>query len=192
MIRLNQAELTIRSATKADAEQLTSWWNDGTVMEHAGFPNGLGTTAEATRLLIAENLTSRGQRCILEVNQIPIGEMSYMVEGQTAEIGIKICDPIWQNRGLGPRYLTMLIGYLFGAESKDYALPVDKIALDTNANNLRARHVYEKLGFRRDDLSDLRWQDQLGNWQIGVAYELKRSDWENFSKNCSDSMSHDL
>ncbi len=30
---------------KKDCEQLAKWWNDGKVMAHAGFPNGLGTTA---------------------------------------------------------------------------------------------------------------------------------------------------
>ena len=37
--------LCIRNAEKKDCEQLAAWWNDGTVMAHAGFPNGLGTSA---------------------------------------------------------------------------------------------------------------------------------------------------
>ena len=46
-MNLKQKEITIREATHADAEQLCTWWNDGAVMAHAGFPNGLGTTKEA-------------------------------------------------------------------------------------------------------------------------------------------------
>ncbi len=43
----NQYEnLTIRQAEVTDAKQLAAWWNDGAVMAHAGFPNGLGTTEE--------------------------------------------------------------------------------------------------------------------------------------------------
>ena len=38
-------QLCIRNAEKKDCEQLAKWWNDGKVMAHAGFPNGLGTTA---------------------------------------------------------------------------------------------------------------------------------------------------
>lgn len=38
--------LTIRQADVADAKQLTAWWNDGTVMAHAGFPYGLGMNEE--------------------------------------------------------------------------------------------------------------------------------------------------
>ena len=35
--------LTIRNATVDDAAILADWWNDGTIMAHAGFPDGLGT-----------------------------------------------------------------------------------------------------------------------------------------------------
>ena len=38
--------LRIRNAAAKDAAQLAAWWNDGRVMAHAGFPNGLGISAE--------------------------------------------------------------------------------------------------------------------------------------------------
>ena len=83
---------TIRNATVNDAPLLERWWNDGIVMAHAGFPNGTGETAEQ----ISESLkqdTENKKRFMIELNEIPIGEMSYSVEGEgTACIGIKICD----------------------------------------------------------------------------------------------------
>ena len=45
-VRIQHENLTIRQAEAADAKQLAAWWNDGAVMAHAGFPNGLGTTEE--------------------------------------------------------------------------------------------------------------------------------------------------
>ena len=45
-MKIQFENLTIRQAGVADAKQLTTWWNDGAVMAHAGFPNGLGTTEE--------------------------------------------------------------------------------------------------------------------------------------------------
>ena len=42
-MNLQYRSLTIRTAVPSDAAQLTAWWNDGSVMAHAGFPNGLGT-----------------------------------------------------------------------------------------------------------------------------------------------------
>ena len=43
---LQHDNIVIRNATAADAPQLAAWWNDGSVMAHAGFPLGLGTSAE--------------------------------------------------------------------------------------------------------------------------------------------------
>ena len=45
-MRIQHKNLTIRQAEVTDAKQLAAWWNDGAVMAHAGFPNGLGTTEE--------------------------------------------------------------------------------------------------------------------------------------------------
>lgn len=47
MTKIQYENLTIRQAEVADAKQLAAWWNDGAVMAHAGFPNGLGTTEGA-------------------------------------------------------------------------------------------------------------------------------------------------
>lgn len=43
---LKYKNLTIRNATTDDAELLCSWWNDGKIMAHAGFPNGTGETVQ--------------------------------------------------------------------------------------------------------------------------------------------------
>ena len=41
-MRIQKDNILIRTATVDDAVQLNKWWNDGRVMEHAGFPYGLG------------------------------------------------------------------------------------------------------------------------------------------------------
>jgi ribosomal protein S18 acetylase RimI-like enzyme len=51
---------------------------------------------------------------------------------------------------------------------------IKKIVLDTNLKNTRAQHVYEKLGFRKMRVNVDSWQDQLGQWQSTVDYELVR------------------
>lgn len=38
--------LVIRNATSNDAQILCNWWNDGKVVAHAGYPNGLGITTQ--------------------------------------------------------------------------------------------------------------------------------------------------
>lgn len=43
---IENKNVVIRSAIIDDSRILADWWNDGNVMAHAGFPNGLGTTEE--------------------------------------------------------------------------------------------------------------------------------------------------
>ena len=68
-IKYNQ--LCIRNAEKKDCEQLAVWWNDGTVMAHAGFPNGLGTSAAEIEKQIADDSDeTRRKMCIRDSCQI--------------------------------------------------------------------------------------------------------------------------
>ena len=111
---LKGGNLTIRNACAGDAAQLAAWWNDGTVMAHAGFPLGLGETAEKIAAGLGRDSDSGGRRLMIEVDGHPAGEMNYRrVDTCTAEIGIKICESTFQNRGLGPRCLKLLCDYLF-------------------------------------------------------------------------------
>ena len=165
MVLLKHENIVVRDAIPSDAQQLTAWWNDGNVMAHAGFPNGLGTTEE-------EVIAGLGNgRLFLEEDGRPIGEACYRPVGDgIAEIGIKICEVDCQNRGLGRIILSMLIRYLFDNG-------FEKIVLDTNPNNLRAQHVYEILGFRKVRTNIDSWTDQLGRKQSSVDYELLERDF---------------
>ena len=167
---LSYGNQAIRPATVDDAPTLCRWWNDGGVMAHAGFPMGLGTTPEKVAAQIrAQNILH--QRLMLEVDGITVGEMSYRVTGQAAEIGIKICDACQREKGYGTRFLIMLIGYLFGK------MGVERIVLDTNLNNARAQHVYEKIGFVRQGVRVDAWADQLGVPQSVADYQLEKCDF---------------
>ena len=164
-MKIQYENLTIRQAKAADAKQLAAWWNDGAVMAHAGFPNGLGTTEE-------EVVKGLGKgRMVIEESDRLIGECNYRnVADGVAEIGIKICETDCQNRGVGRKVLSMLIGWLF---QNGYS----KIALDTNLMNTRAQHVYESLGFRKVRTNIDSWKDQLEQLQSSVDYELVEADF---------------
>ena len=170
MVLLKHENIVVRDAIPSDAAQLTAWWNDGSVMAHAGFPNGLGTTEE-------EVIAGLGKgRLFLEEDGRPIGEACYRPVGDgAAEIGIKICEVDCQNRGLGRIILSMLIRYLFDNGFK-------KIVLDTNLNNLRAQHVYEMLGFNKVRTNIDSWTDQLGRKQSSVDYELVERDFVDYRR----------
>lgn len=164
-------DLCIRNAESADCPQLAKWWNDGSVMAHAGFPNGLGTTAEQIQKQITNDSDDTKRRLMIEYRGAAIGEMNYYNKGnRVAEIGIKICETEYQEKGLGRVILSMLIRELF-------SLGYGKIILDTNLKNTRAQHVYELLGFKRVRINENSWTDQVGEIQSSVDYELVAEDF---------------
>lgn len=179
-MRIEQGNLVIRSAAVEDAVNLNMWWNDGKVMEHAGFPNGLGQSMEETRAEIEANRGKLSQLVILEVDGKSVGEASFrLIEEGKAEIGIKICDFSYQNHGYGTRFLKMLMEYLFEDEELAHKFYVEKIVLNTNKKNVRAQHVYEKLGFMRLRENKDSWKNQLGEWQTSIDYEMARRNYKN-------------
>lgn len=174
---LQYRDLTIRNATPADVPLLVKWWNDGAVMAHAGFPNGLHTTVEAATEQLLQDSDETVRRLMIEHNGIPIGEMCYGSRGKKeAAIGIKICEPAKQEKGLGRILLNMLIQSLF----TEYGY--EKIVLDTNLKNARAQHVYELLGFQKLRVNIDSWRDQTGVLQSSVDYELIKENFINFAQ----------
>lgn len=174
---LEYDNLVIRNATANDARILCNWWNDGEIMAHAGFPNGIGTTEQEV-LEELETDTDLNRRLILEIYGDPVGEMNYRtVANNIAEIGIKICDFNQQEKGFGTTFLTMLINSLF------VDMEYHKVILDTNMNNIRAQYVYGKIGFRRIAVHHDSWRNQLGEFQSSIDYELTRNEFVNTLQN---------
>ncbi|MBR3742067.1 MAG: GNAT family N-acetyltransferase [Clostridia bacterium] len=175
-MKLEYGGVLLRNAEAGDAGQLAAWWNDGKVMAHAGFPLGLGTTPEKIASEIAPDSDDTRRRLILEYREKPIGEMSFRIlQGNAAEIGIKICEADYQERGIGRIALSMLIAALFQRGC-------GKIILDTNLNNTRAQHVYETLGFQKTGVRYGAWTDQLGRLQSAVDYELTRDHFADYTQ----------
>ena len=186
-MRLEQGKLCIKNAEKEDCRQLVSWWNDGAVMALAGFPNGLGTNEEKVQKQIAADSDDTRRHLVIWYDGNRIGEMSYAnlgdsleetgedtIENRTADIGIKICNSTFQEKGLGKIVLSMLIRELF---SRGYT----KIVLDTNLKNKRAQHVYERLGFQKVNIRMDAWIDQVGEKQSVVDYELTKEHFVDFA-----------
>lgn len=166
--------ITIRNAEQADCLQLAAWWNDGKVMAHAGFPMGLNTTPEKIAESISSDTDQTRRRLILEYENTPIGEMSFRNQGNgSVEIGIKICEAVYQEKGIGRKALSLFIQSLFD-------MGFSKIILDTNLKNTRAQHVYELLGFQKTGVRIDSWRDQLGSLQSAVDYELTKEQFHSF------------
>lgn len=174
-MKLTYKNIQIRNTAEEDALLLAQWWNDGNIMAHAGFPLGLGTTAEQIAEDIIKDTDDTRCRLMLLVDNIPVGEMVYRNIGHnTADIGIKICNTDYQEKGIGRIALSLLIRELF-------QLGYQKIVLDTNLKNLRAQHVYETLGFQKLRVNMDSWKNQLGELESSVDYELTAETFHNFA-----------
>ena len=164
--------LIIRDAIPSDATLLSSWWNDGKIMVHVGFPYGLGETASQIEKMIKNNDNKLNRLLIIQIDNVSIGEMHYNNKGYNiASVGIKICILKYQEKGYGKQFLSMLINSLF----KDFGYK--KIIIDVALSNKRACYLYEKLGFRKLSVDIDSWKNQLGELQSSVNYELTK---ENF------------
>ena len=171
-MHLKSGVVVVRDATEMDAHLLASWWSSGKVMEHAGFPDGIPTDPiklGAELRAESELIQPLRRRLIIEFGAAPIGEMSYRIEAKVAEIGIKICDFSYHGMGIGPLALTLLIEYLFEQRN------MEKIVLDTMIENVRAQHVYERLGFVRLGVNKDCWTDQKGRKRTSIDYELAKA-----------------
>lgn len=158
---IESENIIVRKMEEKDVSIIGNWWRDGRIMEHAGFPNGLSITDDEIILNLKANDCKR--YVIISEGNI-IGEMSYVDRGDEADIGIKICDTSKREIGIGTKCLKLFIDELF----KNYS----KITLNTDINNTRAQHVYEKLGFVKTDVRLNCWKDQVGVERSSVYYEL--------------------
>ena len=140
-MKIKYQNILIREANIDDVKILYNWWRDGNIMAHAGFPDGLDITIEEIKKQIINNQDSLRHMILFDDQYI--GEMVYyLIDDDTCEIGIKICDCNYQNKGLGKIILSLFIQELF-------TIGYQKIILDTSIDNNRALHVYQQLGFKK-------------------------------------------
>ena len=181
-MKIKKQNIVIRSVTVDDAIHLNKWWNDGTVMEHAGFPNGLGEALEETINNIRSWEGKLSQLCIIEIDSKPVGELSYQIKTDNAAAypGWKICDLSYQNQGYGPKIIMMLFEFIFTDEYINSKCSIEKIIWDTDIENKRAQYVYEnKIGARNVGVRNDCWKDQTGKWRTAIDYEISKEGFFN-------------
>lgn len=170
-LHLTKDNQALRQADNNDVEALLSWWNDGKVMSHAGFPNGLNKNEQDILNELSTN-NKEQRRLIMLYDDFRIGEMSYKHIGNDVyDFGIKICNEEYQNRHLGPKYLALLFDYLFDE------LNAKTIILDTDLENTRAQKVYERIGFTNKVIKYNSWVNAVGETRSSVSYSMNKEQY---------------
>ena len=173
---LKYKNVSLRKAQVDDALQLSSWWNDGEIMAHAGFPNGVGVSVGEIVTLIKKNSDNR---ClfILDVDGTSVGEMHYRKKGSvTSEIGIKICDKTFHNKGIGKKALSLLIHHLFDEHK------CETVLVDVAAKNKMAQHVYEQVGFKPMNNTGCVTKKYKNRDTGSIKYELRNDEFVSYLK----------
>ena len=157
--------LRLKTITYKDKDILYNWYNDGSIMRHAYFKNGLNIDYNYIDNLI--KLTRKGikVRLLMYINNEPIGDVSYkLITDNNYKIGINIYFTKYQNKGYGTNFLRMLINYLFKEKQ------AKNIYLDVRKINQRAIHVYEKIGFKKEN-------EFIRNRIHFISYKLIKDDF---------------
>ena len=90
---------------------------------------------------------SKRKDLIIEVNRIPVGLIGLLnidVKNSKAEFYISMGDVQYKNKGIATRACKELIEYSFTI------LKLHKLYLNTDADNVIAHRLFEKVGFKRE------------------------------------------
>jgi RimJ/RimL family protein N-acetyltransferase len=143
--------IRLRAREPEDEPLLYRWFNDPEVTEHLGvrYPLSHGQEHEFVERSsrIGYGYASFGVETLAEGRLIGGTDLHQMsAEDRSAMLGIAIGDKAYWDGGYGTD--TMRTVCRFGFETMN----LHRIELEVYAPNERARHVYEKVGFRQEGI----------------------------------------
>jgi RimJ/RimL family protein N-acetyltransferase len=180
--------VSLRPFRREDLPRLRRWRDDGEVMQYWGermpvlvegwFEAHLGPGGRFTVF------DQCGYFCICDDGGRAIGLLQY--EGSArrdrrAELGVLIGEKDAWNQGYGTEAVVVLLNWLFNHQGWH------RVWLTVQANNPRAIHVYEKIGFTREGILrqhnfyDGQWQDEpiygMLAGEFNGRYRPERTGW---------------
>ncbi|MGE5595717.1 MAG: GNAT family N-acetyltransferase [Hyphomicrobiales bacterium] len=138
----------LRAFEPEDAEHLQRWFTDSEVLYNLTRTYPKPVAAWRDELARAPAASYAGVHLMVETHEgRPIGDVAltpWRPESRCARLGIAIGEPAYRGSGYGTD--TMRTICRFGFEMMN----LHRIELEVFADNERARHVYEKVGFRTE------------------------------------------
>ena len=167
---------------------LRRWHDDGAVMVHWGERQPVVDEAQLAATLAPGGpfmaFEGCGLFCICDETGRPIGRVHYespAFRDRRAQLGIVLGERDAWDRGYGTEALIVLLNWLFNHRGMHRAW------LTVQANNARARRVYERIGFAREgtlrehNFYDGRWHDEhvygLLAAEFNARYRPDEHDW---------------
>lgn len=174
--------IKIRNISIEDIPQFVKWWNNGDLMADVGFKKGLGITEEklfkdfTKEIADPDIYRERRRYVVMDIkDNRPIGELAYgqldLIQKKCG-IGVKICELVYQGKGYGQDTLITFMNYLYNH------FGLQKIEIDTLADNTRALSLYKKVGFKQTKIEQNFWTDPEGILHDLIFMELYKKDWK--------------
>jgi RimJ/RimL family protein N-acetyltransferase len=165
----------LRPLEPEDADTVSAWYDDARVASLMGdlpISHARRRTRYATATTEGEDDVYRFLICRLE-DDVPVGrtDLFDIDKGHgSCAFGITIGDPADWGHGYGSDALNALVDFAFGQ------LRMERIWMDVEAGNERARAAYRKAGFQEEGrLRRAWWQD--GVWKDDIRMALLRDEW---------------
>jgi RimJ/RimL family protein N-acetyltransferase len=145
--------IRLRPTRHDDLPFLQAMWNDGTVMQHKGYPHGMDvttacmerwweTTPQSQQL--ENTLPSLATpHCMIELlDGTPIGELSYSLDAhKRAHVDLKLANEYW-HQGYATEALILALRELFATTG------IVKVLTEPTAENDAAHKLYKRCGFQ--------------------------------------------
>ena len=162
--------MTITATQPSDLDDLLGLWNNGTVMQSVGFPEGLGMDAEKMQGWYDKlQANPHSHHYVVRAAALGFcGELFYRhyPEQRLASLDIKLL-PTAQGRGIGSYGLRWLIDTVFSHETE-----IDSLFVEPNDGNQAAMKLYRRCGLQpspRPDFlhpADSYWALRRADWQV--------------------------
>jgi diamine N-acetyltransferase len=143
--------IRLRADERADIPTFVQWLNDPEVIEHLSFFLPLSQAVEEQWFEAMLKLPPEQQPLAIEVRSGEawklVGNCGWMDVDKrirSAEVGLFIGDRSCWDQGYGTEVMRLLLKHGFET------LNLNRVFLRVNETNLRAIHVYEKVGFQHE------------------------------------------
>ena len=145
--------ISFRAFTPEDIPTLVRWHNDGEIMQYWGERQPVAAPSRFDTDFVPggrfSRFDDRGELCLCDETCKPIARFGYKgatLRDRHVEIFLYIGERDAQGNGYGTEALIVFLNWLFTHRG------MHRVWLTVNAENARAIHTYEKVGFVREGI----------------------------------------
>ncbi len=170
--------IRLRAIEREDLALFVTWLNDPQVLEGLSLYFPLSNHVEERWFENMMQKPAEEHPLMIEVkednNWVSIGDIGLMNldwRNRSAELGIQIGDKNYWDHGYGSEAIKLFLRHSFET------LNLNRVTLRVFETNLRARHVYQKIGFVQEGVLRKAFYQQ-GRYIDEIVMSVLKSEWD--------------